>query len=323
MMAAQGSRSHARIGEDVQVSPWQHPNHRSAAELPAALRRAPVPQPVRHWIGRRAGSPVTSVRRLPGASSTAVHAVGLDDGRSLVLRRYVWDEFRTGEPEAATREVEALDYACRHGLPVPAVVAADPVGADVGDGIPALLMARIPGRAQPAPDVGALAALAAEVHAVSGVGFGHYYFPWCRDTSTTPPRMCRRPDLWERALQLWRSAEPPYQACFVHRDFHPGNVLWFRGALTGVVDWANACVGPAGIDIATCRWNLQDWAGPEIATAFVTAYEQLTGRLHHPYWDVAKIVEDDWDRIVDPEYVWAAEQLLAQALPGLVELAER
>lgn len=222
--------------------------------------------------------------------------------------------------EAPTREVEALDYARRHGLPVPAVVAADPSGTDIGDGFPVLLMARVPGRAQTVSD--ALAALAAQVHAVSGFGVGHHYFPWCRDRSTRPPRMCRRPDLWECALQLWRSAEPTYEACFTHRDFHPGNVLWFRGALTGVVDWVNACVGPADIDIATCRWNLQDWGGEETATAFVTAYEQLTGRLHHPYWDVAKIVEDDWNLIDDPEYVWAAEELLAQALPRLLDVAE-
>ncbi len=201
---------------------------------------------------------------------------------------------------------------------MPEVIAADPSGVEVGDGVPTLLMARIPGRAQPAPDVRALAALAAEVHAVSGAGFEHHYFPWCRDTSTAPPPACRHPKLWEQALRLWRSAEPAYRPCFIHRDFHPGNVLWARGAPTGVVDWANACTGPAGIDVATCRWNLQEWAGEEAATSFVAAYEELTGRPHQPYWDVAKIVEDDWDRIDTPQRVWAAESLLAQARVRLV-----
>ena len=45
----------------MRVGPWQHPNHRPAAELPGALRRAPVTEPVRQWIGRRAGSLGTSV----------------------------------------------------------------------------------------------------------------------------------------------------------------------------------------------------------------------------------------------------------------------
>lgn len=247
-----------------------------------------------------------------------MHAVRLADGTSVVLRRYVWEQFRVDEPEAPVREVAALAFARRHGLPVPAIIAADSFGEEIGDGVPTLLMARIPGRALPAPDVRAMATLAEQVHAVSGAKFEHRYFPWCRAKSTAPPRACRRPELWELALRLWRSAEPVYRPCFIHRDFHPGNVLWARGRPTGVVDWANACTGPAGIDIATCRWNLQEWAGEEAATSFVAAYEALTARPHHPYWDVAKIVEDDWDRIDAPLRVWAAENALAQALPRLV-----
>ena len=99
-------------------------------------------------------------------------------------------------------------------------------------------------------------------------------------------------------------------------------MLWSRGSVTGVVDWANACAGAVGIDIATCRWNLQDWAGEEAATAFVAAYEELTGRTHDPYWDVAKIVEDDWDLNEEPERVWAAEELLARALSRLLVAQE-
>lgn len=300
------------------MSAWRHPNQRLPADLPAELRRAPVPDHVREWVGRATHSRVRSVRRLPGASSAAVHLVLLADGPPVVLRRYVWERFRIDEPEAPAREVEALDYAHRHGLPVPAVIAADSSGVEVGDGVPVVLMSRLAGRAVPSPDVRALAALAVRVHSVSGGGFGHRYFPWCRETSTAPPRACRRPEVWELALRLWRSAEPPYEPCLVHRDFHPGNVLWSRGALTGLVDWANACRGPAGIDIATCRWNLHDWAGEAAATAFVAAYEEMTGVRHHPYWDVAKIVEDDWDRIDSPERVLAAEALLEQAVPRLL-----
>lgn len=300
------------------MSAWRHPNQRLPAELPAELRRAPVPEHVREWISRAAASRVASVRRLPGASSTAVHLVLLANGATLVLRRYVWEEFRVGEPEAPVREVEALDYARRHGLPVPEVVAADATGHELGDDIPVVLMTRVPGRALSSPDVRALAALAARVHRVSGTGFGHRFFPWCRETSTAPPPACRQPKVWEQALELWRFAEPPYEACFIHRDFHPGNVLWSRGTVGGLVDWANACVGPAGMDVATCRWNLHDWAGEEAGTAFVAAYEEITGIRHHPYWDVAKIVEDDWDLIEAPARVRTAEALLAQAVPRLL-----
>jgi Ser/Thr protein kinase RdoA (MazF antagonist) len=293
---------------------WRHPNERPVAELPPQLRRAGVSAEVRRWILQRCGTGVVGVRRLPGASSTAVHAVRLADGRRLVLRRYAWEQFRHDEPDAPVRELAALQHAARHALPVPAVVAADVTGADVGDGVPAILMTRIDGRAHPAPDAGRLAALAMALHRVPDDGFAHRYFPWCRATSTRPPRGCRRPHRWERALEIWHSAEPPYTARFVHRDFHPGNLLWRRGRLTGLVDWANACVGPAGMDVATCRWNLADWADTAAADAFVLAYEQASGKRHHPYWDIAKVLEDDWDVIDDARRVAQAERFLAHAM---------
>ena len=256
---------------------------------------------------------------MPGASSTAVHELRLDDGRALVLRRYVWGGFLEDEPDAPEREVAALTYAANRELHVPAIVAADSRGDEIGDGIPAILMTRLPGRAKPDPNPDSLAAVAAEIHRSGGDGFDHDYFPWCRDTSTRPPNGCRDPERWAEALDVWRTAEPRYEPRFIHRDFHPGNVLWSRGTLGGVVDWANACMGPPGLDVATCRWNLADWAGTAAADAFVAAYEQRSGHRHDPYWDIAKIVEDDWDDIDDPERVTQAEVFLADAMRRRLE----
>lgn len=287
------------------------------------LRRTPVPPAVRGWVGRRAGAEVVGVRRLPGASSTAVHGVRLDDGRALVLRRYVWAGLLEDEPDAPAREVGALTYAAERELCVPAIVAADPRGDEVGDGIPAILTTRIPGRAHPDPNPDALAAVAAVIHRLGGAGFGHGYFPWCRDTSTRPPKGCRDPKRWAEALEVWRSAEPRYEPRFIHRDFHPGNVLWFRNRLGGIVDWANACIGPPGIDVATCRWNLADWAGTAVADAFVAAYEHRSGQRHDPYWDIAKIVEDDWDVIDDAKRVAKTEHRLEGAMRRWLDSARQ
>lgn len=257
---------------------------------------------------------MVSVRRMPGASSTAVHELRLADGRLLVLRRYVWPQFLADEPAAPEREVAALQFAATRGLPAPVIVAADPRGAEIGDGVATILMTRLAGRPQASPRPAALAAIAVAIHGISGVGFDYVYRPWFRETSTRPPDGCARPDLWAEALDIWRSAEPPYEPRFIHRDFHPGNVLWARGQMSGVVDWVNACVGPPGIDVATCRWNLAQWASIAAADAFVAAYEQLSGNPHDSYWDIAKILEDDWDRVDDPDRVADAERCLDLAL---------
>ncbi len=203
-----------------------HPNQREAASLPVELRRTTVPATVRAWVERHTGAPIVRIRRLAGASSTAVHGLYLGDGSRLVLRRYVWPGFLEAEPIAPQREVDALRFASAHGLPVPEVVAADVAGTDIGDGVPALLMTFRPGRAVAAPDAHRLAELAGAIHDVHPAGLGHDYFPWYIDATVAPPPASRWPALWEAAIELWHDAMPDYTPAFIHRDFHPGNVLW-------------------------------------------------------------------------------------------------
>jgi len=280
------------------VTVTAHPNQRLASELPPELRRTTVPPPVRAWIGRETGSPVASVRRLAGASSTAVHRVGLVDGRRLVLRRYAWPGYLAVDPEASRREVDALRFAGQQGLPVPEVVAADVTGGDVGDGVPAVLMSMLSGRAVAVPDGRRLAEMLAQVHAVDAAPFAHAYYCWCVGDMDGPPRHARRPCLWERAVEVWHTAMPEYRPVFIHRDFHPGNVLWARGRCTGIVDWPEACRGPAGCDVAHCRSELSRLADIEVADSFRAAYEAITGEPHHPYWEIASVMEHDpshWD----------------------------
>lgn len=291
------------------MSGARHPNHRDPASLPVELRRVTVPGPVRGWVARAAGSPVLRVRRLAGASSTAVHRVDLDGGGRLVLRRYVWPGFLEDEPIAPQREVDALRFAAGHGpaapgaaapeLVVPELVAADVDGSEVGDGVPVLLMALLPGRAVAVPDPVRLAEVAASIHSVGGSGpaasaaFGHEWLPWFEGTTVGPPPGSSRPGLWERAIDVWHRARPDGPATFVHRDFHPGNVLWSRGRATGVVDWANACRGPWGCDVGTCRVNLRWLGDPAAADEFLAAYESATGHTYDPYWEIASMLERD------------------------------
>ncbi len=63
----------------------------------------------------------------------------------------------------------------------------------------------------------------------------------------------------------------------IHRDFHPDNVLWSDGRISGVVDWANACLGPAAVDVAHFRVNLAVLHGPATADAVLPG---------DPAWDL-------------------------------------
>jgi Ser/Thr protein kinase RdoA (MazF antagonist) len=294
----------------------RHPNQRALSSLPRELRRTTVPPAVRAWVHRATGLSVVRVKRLAGASSTAVHRLELSDGSRLVLRRYSWPGFLADEPVAPRREVDALGFAFARGLSVPEVVAADATGSSIGDDVPAVLMSFVPGRAVAVPDLRRLAEVAASIHDTSPDGFEHEYFRWYEGTTTGPPSGTSRPKLWETAIELWTERMPAYRPAFIHRDYHPGNVLWLRGEPTGVVDWANACRGPRGCDIAHCRSNLVQLAGQEAADRFVREYESITGETHHPYWAIASILEHGPSRWTPAELsVWEPD--LARAVSAM------
>jgi len=281
----------------------RHPNQRALSSLPVELRRTAVPDHVRDWVQEATGSIIVRVIRLRGASSAALHRVDLADGSRLVLRRFVWRAYVQAEPEAPGREVDALRFAGQHGLAVPDLLASDITGEGVGDGIPLLLMTYLSGQPAAVPDLVRLAETAASIHAVNADDLGHDYFPWYEDEMITPPPLTRRRALWEHAIDLWRSALPEYRPTFIHRDFHPGNLLWSRNRLTGVVDWAAACRGPIGCDVAHCRANLRDLAGGETADRFVTAYNSVTGEALDPFWVMAGHLEHSHNH-------WTPERLV-------------
>lgn len=288
-----------------------HPNQRDPGTLPVELRRVPVPEHVRVWASHELGASVVRIRRLAGASTTAVHALTLADGRCVVLRRYVWPGFLATEPDAPQREVDGLRFAAMNKLPVPEVLAADFNGIVVGDNVPTMVMSLVPGAPVAVPDPHQLAEVAASIHSIDASAFPHQYFRWHADV-TDPPRGATDPTLWERAIHLWSTAMPEYRRSFVHRDFHPGNVLWSRGA-ANLVDWANACQGPWGCDVAHCRYVLMRLDGMEAADRFLEAYESVTGETFDPFWEIASTLEhspSSWT----PDRIARSESRLAAAV---------
>ncbi|MFJ2171599.1 phosphotransferase family protein [Streptomyces sp. NPDC087851] len=188
----------------------------------------------------------------------------------------------------------------RAGVPAPGLVAVDPTAARCE--YPSLLMTHLPGRTVlddegVATRVPLLARQLVAIHAVRPAVRPPEYVAWTTaDTVVTPQGADAA--TWAAAIDVIREPAPPYEGRFLHRDFHPGNVLFDMehpdpaGArITGVVDWAAASWGPADLDVAHCSTNLALLHGPAWGPRFAEAYEEAGGVLaatasERLYWRV-------------------------------------
>jgi aminoglycoside phosphotransferase (APT) family kinase protein len=254
---------------------------------------------VRSWIEDATGARVASDAVLPGATSSALHSVVIEsDGqrRSLVLRRFTNREWVRREPDVAVREAASLQHATRAGLPAPVLLATDRDGSYCG--VPATLVTMMPGSVVLRPDnwtewLDGLARAAAQIHRVDAAGFRWSYRRYNEGDPLAVPGWSKHPEAWRRAIDVVHGAAPSFRSCFVHRDYHPSNVLWSNGRVSGVVDWVNGCRGPAGIDVAWCRHNLANLHGVSVADDFLAAYIAAAGSdfRYEPYWDLMSVVE--------------------------------
>jgi aminoglycoside phosphotransferase (APT) family kinase protein len=253
----------------------------------------------RRWIEEATGGHITSVKSIAGATSSLLHSIEIDVGnqrRSLVLRRFNDEQWVKREPDVAKREARSLQHAVRAGVAAPTLIAVDADGTRCG--VPATLVTKIDGVVILDPPnlaewLEGLALAAARIHRVDAAGFPWKYRRYNAGDDLAVPAWSREPDAWGRAIDVVSEAEPIYAECFVHRDYHPSNVLWGAGRVTGVVDWVNGCRGPANIDVAWCRHNLANLHSVETADAFLASYMAVAGPefRYDPYWDLMSVVE--------------------------------
>lgn len=268
------------------------------------------------WVARQfgRGARIVSVRRLRGGSSTAIHAVDIEDrqGRrhALVLRRFIRPNWKY--PGLPRREANVLEQLERAGYPAPRLIAfdAEPAECDAR----ALLMTRLPGRVELAPKnmtawLRQMAAALPPVHDVP-IGTGlRPYRPYSAPRTLDVPAWSQEPKAWRAVLGLARSPQPRTRPRFIHRDYHPGNILWQRGRLSGVIDWINAAAGPPGIDIAHCRVNLVRLHGIRVADRFLAEYASVTGTSvsdYQPYWDAIALVDSNLEPRISPDWAHLA-----------------
>jgi aminoglycoside phosphotransferase (APT) family kinase protein len=289
------------------------------------LLRSRPPRQALAWAAACLGGPVISARALRGGMSSAVHLLTTEQAngrrRQAVLRRYVRPEVNDSEPGIAEREARALRAAGAAEVPTPVLLAIDPTG--TGAGVPAVLMSRLPGRVDWWPSDASrwlrrLAGVLPAIHAAPLPPAGMIRpFTACPQASHQPPPWARYPRAWERAAEIYQQPAPALPQVLVHGDFHPGNVLWRRGAVSGVVDWQAACTGPAVIDVAHCRVSLLTF-GTDTAERFTALWQRASGAAYHPWADVVTIIgflddlRDDWgsERLL-------VEDMLANAVADL------
>jgi aminoglycoside phosphotransferase (APT) family kinase protein len=88
---------------------------------------------------------------------------------------------------------------------------------------------------------------------------------------------------WSRMAQLSDD-----KRALVHGDYWPGNLVWVRARLVGVVDWEQPRLGNPATDVATCRADLSVLFGQAAAKDFRAEYERTAGRKVNDlrFWDL-------------------------------------
>ncbi|MFI6505463.1 phosphotransferase family protein [Nonomuraea typhae] len=258
------------------------------------------------WVSRHleAGEQIVRTEALHGGITADMRrlTIGTRDGstRDLVLRSVVDPIHAGGAEEGLNREAGALALLSETGVPAPELVAVDATAAHCEH--PSLLMTHLAGRTVLENEgletrVPLLARQLVAIHALRPAQRPPEYVALTTAGTVVTPKGADTA-AWAAAIDVIRRPAPPYEGRFLHRDFQPGNVLFAvpppgpaGPRITGVVDWAATCWGPADLDVAHCSANLALLHGPAWGLRFAEAYEEAGGVLaaaasERLYWQV-------------------------------------
>ncbi|MFB7255407.1 phosphotransferase family protein [Streptomyces nojiriensis] len=257
----------------------------------------------RSWVEKAlpAGERIEQVVRLRGGWTSQMRRLDLrgpDGRRSLVLRSFVAPFYVRHAEGLLTREAAILRLLGDTDVPAATLVAVDATAQHCDH--PSLLMSLLPGtvrlddrNAEDRAEL--LARQLVRIHQLTTAADQRprTYQAWASPERVSPPAATGRPELWQRAVDVIRREPPAYRGRFLHRDFHPGNVL-FTGAdedlrISGVVDWVETSWGPADLDVAHCSTALALLHGVPAGMGFADRYAAAGGtltedRTAHLHW---------------------------------------
>jgi aminoglycoside phosphotransferase (APT) family kinase protein len=162
----------------------------------------------------------------------------------------------------------------------------EPIAADLESvwfGRPAVVMSWLPGRPDVTPKdtgswVAALAQTLVQIHET--------VLDWAAGALTAPPPVGTwHPPAGEdhpltaAAVSAVTARLPSLSSerVLAHGDFHPGNVLWQRGRISGVVDWSAARLDARWSELAYCRADVCLLLGPDVADRLADEYSDIVG----------------------------------------------
>ncbi|MFF9865395.1 phosphotransferase family protein [Streptomyces sp. NPDC013953] len=257
----------------------------------------------RAWVERRLppGDRIRAVAELRGGWTSWMRRLDIE-GRgapySLVLRSFVKPFYVKHAVGLLTREAGVLGLLAGTDVPAASLWGVDAAAEHCEH--PSLLMSLLPGSVRLDEDdverrTGLLARQLAALHAmpVPERDRPRAYQAWTSPERVRVPVGTVRPELWSRAVEVIRRDPPAHRPCFLHRDFHPGNVLFGgHGAdlvITGVVDWVETSWGPADLDVAHCSTALALLHGVPAGMRLVDHYLAAGGAISddpadHLYW---------------------------------------
>jgi len=258
----------------------------------------------RLWVEKslRPGERIAAVSDLRGGRTSRMRRLDIEGGAgepyTLVLRSFVQPFFLQHASGLLTREAGILRLLADTDVPVARLHAVDAAGEYCDH--PSLVMSLLPGSVRVGEaDVERKSELLARqlvaIHElqVAEADRPRTYQAWTGPERVRIPETTTHPELWRRAKDVIRQPPPAYRPVFLHRDFHPGNVL-FTGhgthlAVTGVVDWVETSWGPADLDVAHCSTALALLHGVPVGLAFADHYRTAGGTLTdapeaHLYW---------------------------------------
>ena len=253
---------------------------------------------LREWVADISGcATFESITALQGGSVAEVWRFdGICEGRAeSIIAKQAAIGSPAQERAMIGREAQVLEALRPFELPVPAVLASDPHG--ICSGRAALLMTPATGDlpkgdAQLRAAIEPMAQMLVRFHqATRDLLAGRRYAPWFDHETLEAPNWGRQQPLWQRGVDTVQRQPRPFADGFIHRDPHPGNMLFDGPQPTALLDWPNAGRGPLSADVGRMSLNLAVLLGVDAAGTFRDAWEDACGLRHDPLLDLYGLLE--------------------------------